>query len=123
MSMKRVMRLLAVVGVMAAMVVASALPAFADKGQKGHTTGASSGGDCVTTTCQRTSTHSGPYEGGHGGGRGTGIYTINTSQGLETLDISNQGGGKGIGGGNCTEHYDSADPNNNTSGGNGSRCN
>ena len=120
MSMKRVMRLLAVVGVMAAMVVASALPAFADKGLKGHTTSETSGGDCETTTCQLTTTHSGRFEGGHGGGRYTESRAINRSQELETRDVSTQGGGKGIGGGNCTEHVD---PNNTTSGGNGSRCN
>ena len=123
MSTKRVMSLLAVVGVMAAMVVASAVPAFADKGQRGHTTHESSGGDCETTTCQDTTTHSGPYEGGHGGGRSTGSRTINNLQGLVTVDRSTQGGGKGIGGGNCTEHVDYGDPNNNTSGGSGSRCN
>ena len=123
MSMKRVMMFLTVVGVMAAMVVASALPAFADKGLKGHTTSESSGGDCETTTCQDTLTHSGRYESGHGGGRYTGTRTINSSQGLETVDVSTQGGGKGKGGGNCTDHVDYRDPNNNTSGGSGSRCN
>ena len=123
MSMKRVVMLLTVVGVMAAMVMASALPAFADKGQKGHTTSESSGGDCVTTTCQTTTTHSGRYESGHGGGRITQTNTTNHSQELRTEDVSTQGGGKGRGGGNCTEHVDHSNSDNNTSGGSGSRCN
>src|SRR5918997_5160828 len=54
--MKRITMSVTVVMVMAAMLVASAMPAFADKGGGGHSTNE---GDCVAEACQFVTTEAG----------------------------------------------------------------
>ena len=121
--MRRILMLLTVALVMAATMVASAVPAFADKGGGGHTTFSTNGGDCVTTACQLSVTDTGKRHGGQGGGRST--YTVTADFGSDPPvleeELSTQGGGKGTGGGNCTVSFDHA-TGEFYSGGNGKRC-
>ena len=108
-SMRRIFSVLIVMAMMVAMMVASAMPAFADKGGRGHTSFSDNGGDCVTEACQFRTTETGKRtEGEEWAGRYSSTHTLDYSSDpwVGEEEISTQGGGKGIGGGNCTDTYD-----------------
>jgi hypothetical protein len=99
---------MAVALVMAAMVVASGMPAFADPGKNpGHYT-TSTSCDPITLACSTQSTGSGNIGSpgsGDGGGGGHYSSTSTTDNSSSTLTNSQQGGRGGPGGGsgrNCT---------------------
>ena len=104
--MKRITMSVTVVMVMAAMLVASAMPAFADKGGGGHSTNE---GDCVAEACQFVTTEAGNQKAEEGyAGRYSSTETSDFSSDPPVYkeEVSTRGGGKGIGGGNCTDTYD-----------------
>jgi hypothetical protein len=114
--MKRILMVLAAAALMVAMVVASALPAFADKGGiRGHTKQETSGACTTRDDCQITTTIAGGGPHGNLSGRITSTKTFGT-QGPQTHSYETQGGSRYLGGGNCSEQ-------NNTISGSGNRCN
>ena len=118
--MRRMISVLAVMAIMAALVAASAMPAFAKV--KG-----TSYGDCENGTCSNGDTSVGGSKYSEFHGKRTSDSTYNQITGDFFVSGNDQGGGKGIGGGNCTFTQDGNfvnevinDP---VIGGNGSRCN
>jgi len=100
--MKRIITVLAVMGLMAAMVAASAMPAFAAvKGTyvDGGCDGPKTGVYCSTETSVGGSGEKG---GGSGGKSTLDRSTDFNPPASDFYDGSSQGGGKGTGGGNCT---------------------
>ena len=95
--MRRIFLVLAVALVMAAMLVATAVPAFA-------------GGQCTRPTGEFTSCAGGG--GGKGGGGGEHFFTTNAEDGPRTfLDVSGGSGGPGGGeGGRCVYSGDPLTP-------------
>lgn len=112
--MRRILLVLPAAALMAAMVVASAVPAFADAGgQRGHLTTFGSGGcDFTVQTCTSGFTRSGGSGGPGGGHGGRTTFTSTEGPGVDTLTQSSQGGfgrQSGLphgGGGNCTATFD-----------------
>ena len=122
--MRRILLVLSVAALMAAMMVASALPAFADRGGvRGHHTEDFAGPDCEEMTdCKVTTTDAGGDR--FGGGRNTTTVTVKDQQ-ATSVDTDTQGGSRFAGGGNCSGHTDflSPDEEQTTFGGSGIRCN
>jgi hypothetical protein len=99
--MRRILLVLSVAALMAAMLAASAMPAFAAVKIKDSTS------TCFvdTRTCTETSTRVGGSKDSTFNGRSTGSYTTDFGDenfGGFSVSGNNQGGGKGTGGGNCT---------------------
>ena len=125
--MKRIISVLAAMGLMAAMLAASAMPAFAavKVTQTGNLP------DCFTfngAVCSGTITTVGGSgeKGGGSGGKSTVDITqnkaVDPAERSSSLSGSSQGGGKDTGGGNCTKTFDSETDPAFSTGGNGSRC-
>jgi hypothetical protein len=122
--MRRILLVVTLAALMAGMVVASALPAFADPNHvRGHHTDETSGEDCSILTCQETFTNSsgGGKQGGGGGGRQTLTLTTHPLVPSVTIDETTQGGNSVDGGGRCTRHFDTSNSSNDTAEGVGSR--
>jgi hypothetical protein len=121
---RRILLLLSVAALMAAMLVASALPAFADRGGvRGHHTEEFAGPDCEEMTdCKVTTTDAGGDR--FGGGRNTTTVTFE-DQRATFVDTDTQGGSRVAGGGNCSGQtvFLSPDEAETTFGGSGKRCN
>ena len=98
--MKRIITVLAVMGLMAAMVAASAMPAFAAVKETFD-----GGCDFESGICSTTETKVGGSgeKGGGSGGKSTFDRTLDWNRpASDSFSTSIQGGGKGTGGGNCT---------------------
>ncbi len=116
--MKRIITVLAVMGLMAAMMAASAMPAFAAVKETETT-------ECEFLTCSQTGTKVGGSgeKGGGSGGKSTYDRTIDWNRpASDSFSESSQGGGKGTGGGNCTATQDNI-TGKTTYDGHGIRCN
>ena len=124
--MKRIITVLAAMALMAAMLVAMAMPAFADKGGGHYTKTPTNDGDCRTSECQfsYTNAEGSSQPGVNGRQSGDGATLSNGDTYYYSAEGTQTGGGKGIGGGNCTFTYDlqSGEETTETTGGNGSRC-
>ncbi len=125
--MKRIISVLAVMGLMAAMMVAMAMPAFAAV----KVTQTGNLNECFTlngAVCSGTITTVGGSgsKGGGSGGKSTVDITQNNAvdpaERTFSASGSSQGGGKGTGGGNCSFTFDSQNDPAFSPSGNGSRC-
>src|SRR3954453_16030977 len=93
-SMRRIVLLLSVAALMAAMLVASAMPAFAAVKTKATGFNCDQNSGCTSGTITKVG-GSGSKGGGSGGKSTTDVMMDGSGSG------SSQGGGKGTGGGNC----------------------
>jgi hypothetical protein len=116
--MKRMISVLAVMALMAAVLAASAMPAFAAVKRTGDV-------ECDGDRCSGTLTDVGGSKNSEFHGKRAYDSTVDFGTGEYSISESTQGGGKGTGGGNCTETetgniFGSVDFSRE---GNGSRCN